>query len=128
MARPDTNSRQKKGQMNVEIERGESRYVSIKVGSNTYLFERSDYNELFHAILQNPADDVVWASCVTADMVRDPEDSGNLIDELNDFVAGTVMEYGRDECDHAVTRPLNCDACETCTEIVCVECGESVVA
>lgn len=70
--------------------------VEIKVGYSTYLFDRATYDELFHAILQTPASDVVWASCVTADMVRDPEDSGELIDELDDFVAGTVMHYGED--------------------------------
>lgn len=113
--------------MSIEITRFPTHY-QVVMGLSTYLFTPSDYDELFHAILQTPASDVVWVSCVTADMVRDPEDSGNLIDELDDFVAGTVMEYGEDECDHAVTRPLNCDACEVCTEIVCVECGESVVA
>lgn len=112
--------------MNVEIERGESRYVSIKVGNNTYLFERSDYNALFHAILQNPADDVVWLSCVTADLVPDPEDCGELINELDEFVDRAVWDHGYRECDHEITRPLDCDACETCTEIVCVECGFSV--
>lgn len=71
--------------------------VEIKMGYSTYLFDRYRYDALFHAMLQTPASDVVWASCVTADMVRDPEDSGNLIDELNDFVADTVMHYAKDD-------------------------------
>jgi len=96
MNQPDPNSRQKKGKMEIKIERSD-RYVSIETDNSTYLFHRDTYNALFHAILQTPADDVVWVSFVTADMVADPEDSGNLIDELDDYVAQTVMEYGRDE-------------------------------
>lgn len=80
--------------MSVEIIRYPS-ITEIKMGMASYYFRPSDYDELFHAILQTPASDVVWVSCVTADMVGDPEDSGNLIDELDDFVAGTVMEYGK---------------------------------
>lgn len=119
--------------MNVEIERGTGRYVSVIVGSNTYLFENSDYDALFHALLQNPASDVVWVSCVTADMVSDPEDCGSLIDQLDDAVMAACEDYGNyvaalamETCNHAETRPLDCDACETCQEIVCVACGASV--
>jgi hypothetical protein len=82
--------------MKIKIERSDN-YVSVDMGSHTYLMQRSDYNALFHAMFQEPADDVVWVSCVTAEMVADPEDSGNLIDELDDYVAQTVMEYGRDD-------------------------------
>lgn len=81
--------------MEIEIERSDA-YVSIRVNSNTYLFHRDTYNALFHAILQNPADDVVWASCVTADLVPDPEDCGGLIDELDDAVERAVSDYGRE--------------------------------
>lgn len=80
--------------MNVEIVKYPSIY-EIKMGMASYYFRPSDYNALFHAVLQEPADDVVWVSCVTRDMVADPEDSGNLIDELDDFVADTVTQYRR---------------------------------
>lgn len=65
----------------------------IKIDYSTYLFDRVTYNALYHAFRENPADDVVWSSCVTDDMVMDPEDCGNMIDELDDFVADTVMHY-----------------------------------
>jgi hypothetical protein len=77
--------------MEIKIERSDN-YVSIEVENATYLFHRATYNALFHAILQNPADDVVWVSCVTADLVPDPEDCGGLIDELNDFVDRAVFD------------------------------------
>ena len=80
--------------MNIKIERSE-RYVSIEVDNATYLFHRDTYNALFHAILQNPADDVVWTSCVTSDLLPDPEDCGGLIDELDDAVAQAVTDHRR---------------------------------
>jgi len=80
--------------MEIKIERSE-RYVSIETDNSTYLFHRDTYNALFHAILQTPADDVVWVSCVTADLVPDPEDCGGLIDELDDFVDRAVWDLQR---------------------------------
>lgn len=82
--------------MEIKIDRG-GPTVEINIGYSTYLLDRENYNALFHAMLQEPADDVVWVSCVTADMVADPEDSGNLIDDLDDYVAQTVMEYGSED-------------------------------
>lgn len=81
--------------MNVEIIRYPS-IIEIKMGMASYYFRQSDYNALFHAILQTPADDVVWVSCVTRDMVADGEDCGNLIDELDDAVAQAVTDYRRE--------------------------------
>lgn len=74
--------------MNVEIiapDHGHDTY-EIKIDYSTYLFDRATYNALYHAFRQHPADDVVWSSCVTSDMVSDPEDCGELIDELDDAV------------------------------------------
>lgn len=118
--------------MSVEITRYPTHY-QVTMGLSTYLFTPSDYDALFHAILATPASDVVWVSCVTADMVSDPEDCGSLIDELDDAVMAACEDnrnyaaaMATETCNHAETRPLDCDACETCQEIVCVACGESV--
>jgi hypothetical protein len=76
--------------MKITIDRG-GPTVEIQIESGTYLFDRETYNALFHAMLQEPADDVVWLSCVTKDLV-----SGNtaaMVEELNDYVAETVMAY-----------------------------------
>jgi hypothetical protein len=83
--------------MEIKIERSD-RYVSIEMENATYLFHRATYNALFHAILQNPADDVVWVSCVTNDLVADPEDCGGLIDELNDLVDHAVHDHAWATC------------------------------
>ena len=79
--------------MNVEITRYPTHY-QVAMGLSTYLFTPSDYDALFHAILATPASDVVWVSCVTADMVSDPEDCGGLIDELDDAVVAACEDYG----------------------------------
>ena len=90
--------------MEIKIERSD-RYVSIETDNSTYLFHRDTYNALFHAILQTPADDVVWVSCVTADMVSDPEDSGELIDELDELVERAVYDV--------TERYVKCLTCNT---------------
>ena len=45
--------------------------------------------------LRGSQPEIVWLSCLTADDA-DVDDVSNVIDELDDFVAGTVMHYGRD--------------------------------
>lgn len=85
--------------MNVEIiapDYGHDTY-EIKINYSTYLFDRATYNALYHAFMQHPADDVVWSSCITSDLVSDPRDCENMTDELDDFVAGTLMNYMQEE-------------------------------
>ena len=82
--------------MNVEIVRFPTHY-QVTMGSATYLFRPEDYDALYHAMRQTPASDVVWSSCVTTDLVSDPRDCENMTDELDDFVAGTLMNYMKEE-------------------------------
>ena len=75
-----------------------SLYVEIQVDTSTYLLSQEQYAELFHTALQHPPKDVVWVSCVTDEYI-DPNHTEKAIDELNDFVAGTCMEYALEEED-----------------------------
>ena len=69
-----------------------SLYVEIQVDTSTYLFHQEQYAELFHTVLQHPPKGVLWTSCVTDEYI-DPNHTEQAIDELNDFVANTCMEY-----------------------------------
>jgi hypothetical protein len=73
-----------------------SLYVEIQVDTSTYLLSQEQYAELFHTALQHPPADVLWLSCVTKDMI-DPAHAEQAIDEMNDFVAGTCMEYAPED-------------------------------
>jgi hypothetical protein len=95
--------------MSIEITRYPTHY-QVKMGLSTYLFTPSDYTALFHAMLQTPADDVVWVSCVTADMVADPEDCGGLIDELDEAVERAVCDPSK--------RYAKCLTCNTEDQIM----------
>jgi hypothetical protein len=66
--------------------------VEIQVDTMTYLYDHDQYAELFHTALQHPPKDVVWTSCVTTDLI-DPIYADDVIDELNDAVANTCMQY-----------------------------------
>lgn len=77
--------------MKIEID-ADARYVEIRMGFSTYLFDRDNYDALFHEMLQTPAADVAWVSCVTNDMI-DASCREEVIEELNDSVANTVMHY-----------------------------------
>jgi len=79
--------------MRVEIELGEQTAV-ISMGSNTYYFLIDDYAALAAAIFDNPPKDVVWQARITKDMVSELTDTESMIEELDDYVAGTAMEYG----------------------------------
>jgi hypothetical protein len=71
-------------------------YVEIQVDTSTYLFNHEQYDELFHTALQHPPADVLWTSCVTKEFI-DPAHAERAVDELNDFVAGTCMEYAPED-------------------------------
>jgi len=77
--------------MGIKIDTG-GRNVEVTIGIGTYLFDRETYDELFYAILQTPASDVAWVSCVTNDMI-DASCRAEVIDELNDYVANTIVHY-----------------------------------
>jgi hypothetical protein len=77
--------------MKIEID-ADARYVEIRMGFSTYLFDRDNYDALFHAMLHTPASDVAWVSCVTNDMI-DASCRAEVIDELNDYVANTIVHY-----------------------------------
>lgn len=81
--------------MNVEVVYTSRRTVEIRMGSNTYLFTREDYAALADAIFTNPPADVIWQARITEDMVGDisKENLARMVDELDDFVAGTAMEW-----------------------------------
>ena len=69
-----------------------SLYVEIQVDTSTYLLSQEQYAELFHTVIQHPPKDVLWLSCVTNEFI-DPKHTEQAIDELDDFVANTCMEY-----------------------------------
>lgn len=69
-------------------------YVEIRVNSFTYLFTQDQYAELAAAIFTNPPADVVWQARITSDMLSDLTDVTSMIEELDDYVAGTCMEHG----------------------------------
>jgi hypothetical protein len=71
-------------------------YVEIQVDTSTYLLSQEQYAELFHTVLQHPPKDVLWLSCVTKDMI-DPSHAEQAIDEMNDYVANTCMEYALED-------------------------------
>jgi hypothetical protein len=70
--------------------------VEIQVDTMTYLYDHDQYAELFHTALQHPPKDVVWTSCVTTDLI-DPIYADDAVDELNDAVADTCMQYAPQE-------------------------------
>ncbi len=73
-------------------------YVEVQVDTITYLLTKEQYDELWHAMRQedNYASDVLWTSVVTSEYL-DPESSERAIDELNDLVADTCMQYAPEE-------------------------------
>jgi hypothetical protein len=71
-------------------------YVEIQIDSGTYLFDHEQYAELWHTALQHPPAEVLWASYVTKEFI-DPAHVEQAVDELNDFVANTCMEYAPDD-------------------------------
>ncbi len=73
-------------------------YVEVQVDTSTYLLTTEQYDELWHAMRQedNYASDVLWTSVVTSEYL-DPENADEAIDELNDFVADTCMQYAPEE-------------------------------
>ena len=73
-----------------------SLYVEIKVDNSTYLMSQEQYAELWHTALQHPPAEVLWASYVTKEFI-DPAHAEQAVDELNDFVANTCMEYAPDD-------------------------------
>lgn len=73
-----------------------SLYVEIQVDTSTYLLSQEQYAELFHTVLQHPPKGVVWVSCVTDEFI-DPFYAEDVVEELNDAVADTCMQYGPQE-------------------------------
>jgi hypothetical protein len=71
-------------------------YVEIQVDTSTYLLSQEQYAELWHTALQHPPADVLWASYVTKEFI-DPAHVEQAVDELNDFVANTCMEYAPED-------------------------------
>lgn len=73
-----------------------SLYVEIQIDTMTYLLRQDQYADLFHEALQHPPKDVLWVSCVTKDLI-DIDYVEVAVDELNDYVAGTCMQYAPDD-------------------------------
>jgi len=73
-------------------------YVTIKLDSSEYLMDHAQYSELLQAILVNPPSDVVWMSVVTDEYAPAEKSArGEMVDELNDYVADTLMAYERED-------------------------------
>ena len=68
--------------------------VTIHVGIVKYLFTPDDYAAIAAAIFDTPPADVVWQARISEDMVSELTDTESMIEELDDYVAGTAMEYG----------------------------------
>lgn len=69
-------------------------YVTIKLDTSEYLMDHAQYSELLQAILVNPPSDVVWMSVVTNEYLNlSAEMRECFAAELNDYVAGTYLEY-----------------------------------
>ena len=79
--------------MNVKIEQN-ANAVEIRLGQSTYLLTADAYAALAAATFDNPPKDVVWQARITKDMVSELTDTESMIEELDDYVAGTAMEYG----------------------------------
>lgn len=80
-----------------EITKSEN-YVAIKLDNSEYLMDHAQYSELLQAILVNPPSDVVWMSVVTDEYAPTEKSArGEMVDELNDYVADTLMGYEREE-------------------------------
>jgi hypothetical protein len=71
-------------------------YVEIQIDLSTYLLNHEQYAELWHTALQHPPAEVLWASYVTKEFI-DPAHAEQAVDELNDFVANTCMEYAPED-------------------------------
>lgn len=70
--------------------------VEVTVDTSTYLFNPEQYAELWHTMRTHTPSDVLWSSVVTKEMI-DPEYVGQAIDELDDYVAQTCMQYTQEE-------------------------------
>jgi len=68
--------------------------VTIHVGITKYLFTPDDYAAIAAAIFDTPPADVVWQARITRDMISRVTNTESMIEELDDYVAGTAMEYG----------------------------------
>lgn len=83
--------------MNYKITQSEN-YVAIKFCSGEYWMDHAQYSEMVQAILQNPPKDVVWMSVVTDEYAPAEKSArGEMVDELNDYVADTLMAYERED-------------------------------
>ena len=69
-------------------------YVTIKLDTSEYLMDHAQYSELLQAILVNPPSDVVWMSVLTDEYAPAEKSARDeMVDELNDYVADTLMAY-----------------------------------
>lgn len=69
-------------------------YVEVQIDTSTMLLTKEQYDDLWHAMRDedNYASDVLWTSAITSEYL-DPENAEQAINELNDFVADTCMQY-----------------------------------
>lgn len=66
--------------------------VEIQVDTSTYLFTHAQYSELFTEMRTDPPEEIIWVSAVSTEDI-DVFYTGDLVKELDDFVADTVMMY-----------------------------------
>jgi len=79
--------------MKAEIDQN-ANAVEIRLGQSTYLFTADAYAALAAAIFDNPPKEVVWQARITEEMISSDTNTESMIEELDDYVAGTAMEYG----------------------------------
>lgn len=64
--------------------------VYINIGPIQVKLTEAEYDELWTAVYQEKGQSVIWTSCFDVEMAKqfgyDPEDCGNLTDELDDAV------------------------------------------
>lgn len=71
--------------------------VFLNIGPTQIKLTEDQYAILRQQMFLEPANDVVWQSCVTTEMVPDPEDCGELIDELDEAVERTFDDLVPEE-------------------------------
>lgn len=72
--------------------------VTIKLDTSEYLMDHAQYSELLQAILVNAPNDVVWMAVLTTEYApADPDSRAQMVKELDDYTADTIMHFGYEE-------------------------------
>lgn len=77
----------------VSIETGEVVTITFS-GRYKYVFTPPQYAAIAEAIFSNPPPNVVWQARITEEMISSDTNTESMIEELDDYVAGTAMEFG----------------------------------